>query len=193
MRARPTDAVQFTNGSYHCIALHNLFQLVGYADVGVEDFRMANVRVRAATPADASAMSEILRDILALWRSDRPSNVSYVIAHCVEHPERLRCSVAVDRSGVVLGFQSLKRAKEGNAYGLPAGWGIIGTYVDAKAAGRGVGKALFSPSLEAAHKADLKEIDATIGQNNQSGMAFYEAIGFRTYRSKPGAICKNMS
>ena len=151
---------------------------------------MTNVTVREAMASDASAMSQILRDILAVWKSDRPSSISHVIAHYVEHPERLSCSVAVDRSGAVLGFQSLKRAEEGNAYGLPAGWGIIGTYVDAKAAGRGVGKALFASSLDAARKADLKEIDATIGENNLSGLAYYDAIGFRTYRIKPGAICK---
>jgi len=150
---------------------------------------MTNVTVREATAADATAMRQILRDILAVWKSDRPSTVAHVLAHYVDHPDRLRCSVAVDRGGAVIGFQSLKRAKEGNSYDLPTGWGIIGTYVAAKAAGRGVGKALFASSLDAARKADLTEIDATIGESNEPGLAYYDAIGFRTYRSKPGAIC----
>lgn len=151
---------------------------------------MTHTVVREATAADASAMSQILRDILTVWKSDRPSTVAHVLAHYVEHPHRLRCSVAVGHDGDVLGFQSLKRAKAGNSYDFPAGWGIIGTYVDAKAAGRGVGKALFASSLCAARKAHLTEIDATIGDSNEPGLAYYDAIGFRTYRSKPGAICK---
>ena len=88
------------------------------------------VMVREATAEDAAAMSQILRDILTVWKSERPSSVAHVLAHYVHHPDRLRCSVAVDDDGEILGFQSLKRATEGNAYGLPAGWGIIGTYVD---------------------------------------------------------------
>lgn len=149
-----------------------------------------NPTVREAAAADADQMSQILRVILVSWKSDRPSTVAHVLAHYVDDPERLRCSVAVDAEGSVIGFQSLKLAKDGNPYDLPVGWGIIGTYVDAKAAGRGVGKALFASSLEAARDAGLTEIDATIGETNLSGLAYYEAIGFSSYRSKPGAICK---
>lgn len=151
---------------------------------------MTQVTVREATAEDAAAMSQILRDILTIWESERPSSVTHVLGHYVDHPDRLRCSVAVDDNGEILGFQSLKRATEGNAYGLPSGWGIIGTYVDAKAAGRGVGKALFASSLDAARAANVTEIDATIGASNESGLAFYDAIGFRTYQTKPGAVCK---
>jgi L-amino acid N-acyltransferase YncA len=151
---------------------------------------MTDVTVREAKPSDAAAMSEILRDILTIWKSERPSSVEHVIAFYVEHPERVLCSVAVDISGAVLGFQSLKRVGEGNEYDLPGGWGVVGTYVDAKEAGRGIGKMLFSSSLDAARQASLTEIDATIGENNHSGLAYYNAIGFQTYRYKPGAICK---
>ena len=151
---------------------------------------MTEVTVREATANDAAGMSQILRDILTVWKSDRPSSVAHVLTHYVDHPDRLRCSVAVDGDGEILGFQSLKRATAGNAYGLPTGWGIIGTYVDAKAAGRGVGKALFVSSLDAAREASVAEIDATIGAGNETGLAFYDAIGFETYQTKPGAVCK---
>ena len=151
---------------------------------------MTIITVREATAADANAMSKILRDILAVWNSDGPSTVAHVLTFYIAHPERLRCSVAVDLCDNVLGFQSLKRVSEGNEYGLPAGWGVIGTYVDAKARGRGVGKALFASSLDAARMAHLTLIDATIGESNQSGLAYYDAIGFQSYQSKPGAICK---
>ena len=151
---------------------------------------MTDVTVKEAKLSDAAAMSKILRDILTIWKSKRPSSVEHVTAFYVQHPERIRCSVAVDLNGTILGFQSLKRVVEDNEYDLPDGWGVIGTYVDAKVAGRGVGKALFASSLDAARQANLTEIDATIGDNNQSGLAYYNAIGFQTYRLKPGAICK---
>ena len=72
----------------------------------------------------------------------------------------------------------------------PKGWGIIGTYVDAKAAGRGIGKALFVSSLDAAREASVAEIDATISAGNEPGLTFYDAIGFETYQTKSGAVCK---
>lgn len=151
---------------------------------------MTQVTVREAMADDAAVMSQILRDILIAWKSERPSGVAHVSAHYVNHLDRLRCSVAVDDDGEILGFQSLKRAIAGNAYGLPEGWGIIGTYVDAKAAGRGVGKALFASSLDAAQEENVTEIDATIGASNEPGLAFYDAIGFQTYQTKPDAVCK---
>lgn len=151
------------------------------------------MNVREATAADADALSRILQRILLSWGSDRPSHAAHVLAHYVNHPHRLRCSVAVDGQGRVLGFQSLKVAREGNPYDLPEGWGIIGTYVDVDAAGRGVGKALFASSLQAAQEAGLTDIDATIGKKNEAGLAYYEALGFRTYRTKPSAVCKKLT
>ncbi|MBN2742160.1 MAG: GNAT family N-acetyltransferase [Rhodobacteraceae bacterium] len=89
-----------------------------------------------------------------------------------------------------MGFQSLKIASESNSYDLPIGFGIIGTYVAPDAAGKGVEGALFAASLKAAKEAGLKGIDAIIGTSNASGVAYYEALSIRTYKSKPGAICK---
>lgn len=151
---------------------------------------MQQITIREAKASDAPAMSRILQKILQGWQSDRPYAPSHVLAHYVEDPDRIRCSVAVDESGAVIGFQSLKHATEGNHFGLPVGWGIIGTYVDEQATGRGVGKALFAASLAAARNANIPEIDATIGADNETGLAYYEAVGFRTYDTKPGAICK---
>lgn len=35
-----------------------------------------------------------------------------------------------------------------------------------------------------------KKIDATIGDNNPDALAYYEAVGFRTYRTPDGKVCK---
>lgn len=147
------------------------------------------MRIRRAEPADAAAMDAVLTPILEGWGSTRPRGAAVVLRHYIAHPVSLACHVAEDGERVV-GFQSLKRAAPGNPYDLPVGWGIIGTYVTAGAAGTGVGRALFAASLEAALAAGLDRIDATIGATNAEGLAYYEAMGFRTWRRRGTAIGK---
>ena len=146
--------------------------------------------VRPATFRDAAGMSRVLAEILALWGSDRPDDPDHVLGFYIDHPDRVLCSVAEDREGRLLGFQSLKRAGTGNAYGVTPGWGIIGTYVTQQATRRGVGSALFTATVQAAERAALPKIDATIASDNQQGLRYYEAIGFVTYRTTPGFVCK---
>ena len=148
------------------------------------------ITVRPAVSSDAEAMSIVLAEIIADWKSDRPTSPDHVRAHYVDHPERIECSVALDETGAVVGFQSLRLAVEGNSYDVTPGWGIIGTYVKLDTARRGIGSALFAASRAAALKAGLPAIDATIGADNAKGLAYYEAMGFRTYRETPSAISK---
>lgn len=135
-------------------------------------------------------MSAVLSEISALWKSGRPTSPDHVRAFYVEHPERIECSVAVDASKTIVGFQSLRLATEGNDYDVTAGWGIIGTYVRLDTGRRGIGTALFAASRAAAQKAGIPAIDATIGADNDKGLAYYEAMGFRTYRETPSAVSK---
>ncbi|MEJ6392390.1 GNAT family N-acetyltransferase [Gymnodinialimonas sp. 2305UL16-5] len=151
------------------------------------------VQVRAARRDDAQEMSVILADILESWGSDRPRSPGHVLSHYIAHPDLVKCSVAVGEDGEILGFQSLLKMQADNPYDVPAGWGVIGTYVAAKAARQGVGRKLFSSSLDAAIAAGLRDIDATIGGANDLALAYYGAMGFRTYRTKPGAVCKSFS
>lgn len=166
---------------------------VGHSYLRVRQESVVDMIVREATEADASAMSRVLRAILDSWKSDRPSTPEHVLENYVKHRHSLRCTVAIDFDENLLGFQSLRRAWAANPYDVPEGWGIIGTYVDDSARGRGVGRALFDYTLEAARNANLAEIDATIGASNAGGLAYYEAMGFRSYRSKLGADCKKLS
>ncbi|MEM9633049.1 MAG: GNAT family N-acetyltransferase [Pseudomonadota bacterium] len=147
--------------------------------------------VRTATRADADAMSAILVEIFKEWGSDRRSDPAFVAEYYIEHPDNVRCSVISDAEGNVFGFQALKMATEGNMFDLPVGWGIIGTYVSPSSGRKGAGSALFAASLEAARQAGLQNIDATIGKANTIGQAYYEAMGFRTYRELPTAVGKS--
>jgi len=148
------------------------------------------MEIRPATPADAPAMSAMLEALIAAGKRTNPGDLDFTMTHYVTHPDGILCSVAVDDDGSILGLQSLSRAVEGNRYGTPVGWGIIGTHVAPAAARRGVGSRLFEVSREAARAAGIGKIEAYIAVRNVEGQAYYEAMGFRTYRIDGEAICK---
>ncbi|AEV37900.1 GCN5-related N-acetyltransferase [Pseudovibrio sp. FO-BEG1] len=148
------------------------------------------MKVREAVLADAAEVSGFLQELAALGKRSLPSDEEYVRSNYISHADRIRCSVVEDEDGSLLGLQILKRASEGNPYGVTPGWGIIGTHVRPSAARRGVGRVLFASTLEAAQGAGLGKIDATIGASNPEGLGYYEAIGFRTYKTSETSISK---
>lgn len=108
----------------------------------------------------------------------------------LDNPHQLVCTLALDPHGTVLGFQSLERAWAGNPYGIGPGQGAIGTHIVPDAQGRGVGRRLFDETRRAATEAGVIALDATIGADNAGGIGYYEAMGFRSYRTSPGAVHK---
>jgi len=147
------------------------------------------MKIRDALPGDIDAMSALLKELTASGKRKSPDSGAFVRAHYVEDRRKIRCSLAEEK-GRVLGFQSLIRADAENTYGVEPGWGIIGTHIRPSAARRGVGRALFAVSLKAAADASLEKIDASIANDNPEALAYYEAMGFRTYRTPQGLICK---
>ena len=147
------------------------------------------MNIRDAVPGDVEAMSALLKEITASGKRTSPDNAAFVRTHYIDDPRKIRCSVA-EANGVVLGFQSLIRADQVNTYGVDPGWGIIGTHIRPSAARQGVGRALFAVSLKAAQDASIEKIDASIANDNPEALAYYEAMGFRTYRTPQGLICK---
>lgn len=145
--------------------------------------------VRDGTPEDVEQMSSFLRELTALGKRKSPDDEVFVRAYYINDLDKIRCSVAED-DGVILGFQSLKRARDGNQWGVEPGWGIIGTHIKPSAARRGVGRSLFDVTRKAAGGAGLSHIDASISATNPEALAYYEAMGFRTYRTPEGSICK---
>lgn len=148
------------------------------------------MQIRVATPDDALAMSQVLQEIIAATGRQRPSDVAFVLERYIADPSRVSCAVAVDASGRVVGFQSLKKALAGNPYETPQGWGMIGTHISPHVHRQGVGTRLFEASRQAARQAGLQKIDAYIGADNPSALQYYEAMGFRTYRTREGIVQK---
>lgn len=145
---------------------------------------------RQALLSDADDLSAMLQKLTALGKRNIPSDIDYVRITYITHPDKIRCTVAHDTNGTLLGLQILKRASTNNPYGVTPGWGIIGTHVHPDAARRGVGKSLFAATQKAAIDAGVTKIDATIGSTNIEGLAYYEAMGFRTYKTSDGRTCK---
>ncbi len=148
------------------------------------------MRTRPAVTGDAEAMSAVLRAIIAAYGRERPSDPDFVLATYIAHPDRVACTVALDDAGTVLGFQSLRRARTGDPYGTPEGWGSIGTHVSPRAGRKRVGTALFAVTRQAASEAGIGRIDAAIRDDNPMGLAYYDARGFRTYRTENGVVHK---
>ncbi len=147
------------------------------------------ILIRPATSEDAGAMARVQAEIFAARGFGPHGDTAWTRARYIDAPAALACNVAEER-GKVLGFQSLQRAAPGNAYGLPEGWGIIGTHIALEAGRRGIGRALFAESLKAAKAAGLAVIDATIGAANPGALAYYEAMGFHTWRETGDTIGK---
>ena len=148
------------------------------------------MEIREARVSDAEAISDLLEELIAAGRRTKPGHAHFALSHYIRHPDRLHCFVAVGENGRILGLQSLKLAREGNAYGTPTGWGIIGTHVRPSTARMGIGSRLFSATLAGARQAKLPAIEAYIGEENSAALDYYEALGFRAYRRSDGAICK---
>lgn len=140
------------------------------------------MKIRAATPADATALAELLNAIIAIGGTtahQHPFTPERALAHYVDAPGALTCLVAED-GGRLLGFQGLESWD-----GLPAGWVDIGTFVAPDLQRGGVGGALMAATLDAARAGGIATINATIRADNAPGLGFYARHGFVDYAADP--------
>ena len=145
------------------------------------------VKFRPARPADAEAMAEVQNAIYRAGLRATPVDVDTILERYLAAEHSVACTVA-ERESEVVGFQSLKRAWQGNPYNVPEGWGIIGTHIRPDVGRSGLGRRLFSFSLAAAKAAGLRHIDATVGSDNAPALAYYSAMGFIPYRDGDGTV-----
>lgn len=143
--------------------------------------------IREAEDRDAEDMAEVQNAIYRAGLRADPTDVDTIREVYLGGRGRVACTV-VEQEGRVVGFQSLKKAWPGNGYGVVEGWGIIGTHIHPEAGRSGLGRRLFAVSRRAAQDAGLQHIDATIGADNEAGLAYYRAMGFTPYKEGDGAI-----
>jgi len=150
------------------------------------------IDIRPAVSADADGIAAVLEALRQAGQRKTAGDAAFVRETYIENDNRIACSVAVDAAGRLLGFQSLQIAPEGNPYGAPVGWGVIGTHLHPDASGQGIGRALFAVTRAAAEDARLPAIDAQIGADNAQGLGYYSAMGFVGYRETPTAVGKKL-
>ena len=140
------------------------------------------LRTRQAVPDDAAQMVDLLNDIIALGGStahETPFDEAMMVHHYIHTPELISCAVA-ETEGQIVGFQFLAWPFS-DSDPFPEGCVIIATFARVGMTGHGIGSALFKVTRDAAIKAGVKVIDATIRADNTGGLNYYSRMGFVDY------------
>ena len=144
--------------------------------------RAERLAIRGARIEDAARLVELLNEIIAVGGTTAYQtrlNAIEFTDQFLRGRHVLSCHVAVERETErCIGFQSLTSHPD-----LPAGWGDIATFAQLSPKIPGVGTALFAATRSAARVMGLKAINAAIRADNSGGLAFYDKIGFETYRT----------
>lgn len=140
---------------------------------------------RMAVAADVPAACRILNDIINIGGTtayESPLNHTVFTNHFLTGESCVSCIVCEDTQGNIIGFQSLSINEK-----LPSDWVDIATFARADPKIKGVGTALFEASkrflvTSNAMTNKVLMINATIRADNQSGLAYYNKMGFVDYR-----------
>ncbi len=138
--------------------------------------------IRPAQPSDAKDMVALLNQIIAVGGTtahQEPYDEDKMLHHYIAAEGLISCQVA-EIEGKVLGFQWIRWADPVQD-SAPKDWGIIASFVDNNAAGKGLGQHLFRETLAATSQAGAVAIDATIRADNVPGLRYYGGLGFVDY------------
>ncbi len=140
---------------------------------------MTDVRLRAATAADAEAVCRIynqgIEDRIATLETGLRTpdeRRQWLAARGPRHPV-----IVAEADGEIVGWGSLNAFNPREAYRFVADFSI---YVDRAARGRGVGTVLLTRLVELARQHGYHKMVLSAFPTNAGGMALYEKLGFRT-------------
>ena len=148
------------------------------------------MNVRFATLDDLPRVNELRAQVNALHVAGKPEVFRPGFSEALqEHLHTLFSApghailVAEGEAGVV-GFACMKLVEyPGSPYRLPARYLDVDEFgVDEAARRQGVGRALFEAVRAYAASQGVSRIELNMWEFNQDALAFYEAIGFTTYR-----------
>jgi hypothetical protein len=143
------------------------------------------LRIRPAVSRDVAPLCEILNVIIGIGGTtayETPMTHAAFSRIFIDGENCLTCLVAEDaRSAMPLGFQALSHYP-----GLPDGWADIGTFARVRPKVPGVGTVLFEHTKAKAAELGLIAINAVIRADNTGGLAYYEKMGFETYKVHEG-------
>lgn len=149
-----------------------------------------HIHVRRATSKDVSTLCRLLNAIIEAGGTtalETPLAEREFDDQFVDGAHVLFCFVAEHcATGRQVGFQCVSSDST-----LPEGWGDIATFAQPAPKIGGVGTALFQKTKVAAGDAGLAALNAEIRADNRGGLAYYEKMGFRTYRVAEGVPLRN--
>lgn len=137
------------------------------------------IHIRPAGAMDASAMADLLNDIIAAGGTTAhttPRTRQDMLDAMASCPGRSSWLVAEDDEGALLGFQLIEPYPP-----LPPEACDIGTFTKLGLTQSGIGSALFAQTLKAAQHLGFEWINATIRADNTGGLAYYQSRGFEDY------------
>jgi L-amino acid N-acyltransferase YncA len=147
------------------------------------------VTIRPARPGDVPPMCDLLNAIILAGGTtafETPFTATGFADYFFRSQIHISCLVAEGQGGEILGFQMLAFHEK-----LPDDWGDIATFARADSRALGVGKALFSGTVELAGKYGLVAINATIRADNAGGLAYYDRLGFVTWNIDKSVPLRN--
>ena len=140
-----------------------------------------NIKIRSATREDLPAILEIYNDAVLHTTATydyEPRTMDQRIEWFQSHArEGYAIFVAEDDSGRVMGWSAL------NSYHGRPGYRFTtenSVYVAADQRGRGIGKLLLAPLIDAARQRGLHAIIAAIDATNDVSIRLHEKFGFKT-------------
>jgi len=137
--------------------------------------RGSGVTIRAVQRQDQDGWVELRR---ALWPDDPDDHEREVTAFLTMPPVREACFVAVDGSGVLVGFAEIRlREHAESCVTSPVGY-LEGIYVDPASRHRGVGRALVTAGEAWARARGCSEMASDRELANRPSGAFHESIGY---------------
>jgi phosphinothricin acetyltransferase len=139
-----------------------------------------NVSVRAATEADLPAILEIYNDAVLHTTASydyEPRTLEHRIAWFEDHRRNnYPIYVSTDSSGRVVGWSALNRYHDRMGYRFTTENSV---YVAEGMRGRGIGKRLMVPLIDAARARSLHAILAAIDASNDVSIRLHAGFGFK--------------
>lgn len=136
--------------------------------------------IRPGGPDDVPQLCDLLNAIIAIGGTtafERQMSLAEFVEHFFKAQIQISLFVAEDAQGDLLGFQVLTAHEK-----LPEDWADIATFAAVSARDAGIGRALFSETSAIARRFGLKAINATIRADNAGGLAYYDRMGFSTWK-----------
>jgi len=145
--------------------------------------------IRPVRDEDIPELCELLNEIINMGGTtalETRFTVSGFIDHFFNQQIQISCTVAEGTEGEILGFQVLSFHEQ-----LPDDWADIATFVSTSPRLSGVGTALFAETARLADKYEINTLNAAIRADNVGGIAYYEKMGFSTYKVEKDVPLKN--